>query len=83
MGDEWGRVSFRLDRELIEEYAADYLPNTKYVKISFQLSFYAYLFEQLTNHKCKIGINYLILNLPIEVSKVKCSVSNNVLKIPV
>ena len=23
MGDEWGRVSFRLDRELIEEYAAE------------------------------------------------------------
>ena len=24
MGDEWGRVSFRLDRELIEEYAATF-----------------------------------------------------------
>ena len=23
MGDEWGRVSFRLDRELIKEYAAE------------------------------------------------------------
>lgn len=31
----------------------DYLPNTKYTKISFQLSFYAHLFEELTGRKCK------------------------------
>lgn len=31
----------------------EHLPNTKYTKISFQLSFYAYLFEQLTGRKCE------------------------------
>ena len=40
MGDEWGRVSFRLDRELIEEYAAelwgmkiDYVDVARYQKL--------------------------------------------------
>jgi len=31
----------------------DYLQNSKYVKISFQCSYYAYLFEQLTGRKCE------------------------------
>lgn len=31
----------------------NYLPNTKYTKISFQLSFYAHHFEELTGRKCK------------------------------
>ena len=31
----------------------EHLPNTKYVKISFQLSYYAYLFEMLTGRKCE------------------------------
>lgn len=30
-----------------------HLPNTKYVKISFQLSFYAFLLEKLTGRKCE------------------------------
>lgn len=30
-----------------------HLPNTKYTKISFQLSFYAHLFEELTGRKCE------------------------------
>lgn len=30
-----------------------HLANTKYTKISFQLSFYAYLFEKLTGRKCE------------------------------
>jgi len=30
-----------------------HLPNNKYTKISFQLSFYAYLFEMLTGRKCE------------------------------
>ena len=38
----------------------DYLPNTKYVKISFQLSFYAHLFEELTGRKCKQLFIHLI-----------------------
>lgn len=31
----------------------DYLPNSKYVKISFQASYYALLFEELTGRKCQ------------------------------
>lgn len=31
----------------------EHLPNTKYTKISFQLSYYAFLFEQLTGRKCE------------------------------
>lgn len=31
----------------------DYLPNTKYTKISFQCSYYARLFEELTGRKCR------------------------------
>lgn len=31
----------------------DHLPNNKYTKISFQLSFYARLFEMLTGRKCE------------------------------
>lgn len=31
----------------------DYLPNTKYTKISFQLSYYAWHLEQLTGRKCR------------------------------
>lgn len=31
----------------------DYLPNSKYVKISFQASYYAKLFEDLTGRKCE------------------------------
>lgn len=38
----------------------DYLPNTKYVKISFQLSYYATLFEELTGRKCKDLFIHLI-----------------------
>src|SRR6478609_4633771 len=30
-----------------------HLPNTKYTKITFQLSYYAYLFEELTGRKCE------------------------------
>lgn len=31
----------------------DYLQNSKYVKISFQCSYYAHLFEELTGRKCE------------------------------
>lgn len=31
----------------------EHLPNTKYSKISFQLSFYSYLIEQLTGRRCE------------------------------
>ena len=31
----------------------DHLPNNKFTKISFQLSFYAHLFEELTGRKCE------------------------------
>lgn len=31
----------------------NHLPNTKFTKISFQLSFYAYLFEELTGRGCE------------------------------
>ena len=34
-------------------YPFDHLPNTKFTKISFQLSFYAHLFEELTGRKCQ------------------------------
>lgn len=34
-------------------YPFDYLPNTKYTKTNFQLSFYAWQFEQLTGRKCE------------------------------
>lgn len=34
-------------------YPFDHLPNTKYTRVSMQMSFYAYLFEQLTEHKCE------------------------------
>ena len=30
----------------------DHLPNTKFTKISLQLSYYSYLFEELTGRKC-------------------------------
>lgn len=33
-------------------YPFDHLPASKYTKISFQMSFYAYHFEMLTNRKC-------------------------------
>jgi len=38
----------------------DYLPNNKYTKISFQLSFYAHHFEELTGRKCKRLFIHLI-----------------------
>jgi len=38
----------------------DYLPDTKYTKISFQLSFYAHFFEKLTGRKCKQLFIHLI-----------------------
>lgn len=31
----------------------EHLPNTKYTKITFQLSYYAHLFEELTGRKCE------------------------------
>jgi hypothetical protein len=37
-----------------------HLPNTKYTKISFQLSYYAHLFEELTSRKCKQLFIHLI-----------------------
>lgn len=33
-------------------YPFDHLPATKFMRITFQLSFYAYLFEELTGRKC-------------------------------
>jgi hypothetical protein len=38
----------------------EHLPNTKYTKISFQLSYYAYHFELLTGKKCKQLFIHLI-----------------------
>ena len=40
MGDEWGRVSFRLDRELIEEYPAIFMYSTFLLIIFYPLSFF-------------------------------------------
>jgi len=56
-----GGMTYEAKGQRFLNYPLDYLPNTKYVKIGFQLSFYAYLFEQLTNHKCeKLFIDLVI-----------------------
>ena len=34
-------------------YPFNHLVNSKFTKIAFQMSFYAYLFEQLTEHRCE------------------------------
>lgn len=48
----------------------EHLPNTKYTKISFQLSFYSYLFEKLTGRKCE--------RLFIDLIVPKCNVEGKV-----
>lgn len=48
----------------------DYLPNSKYVKISFQASYYAHLFEGLTGRKCE----RLFVDMIIPIKDVACKV---------
>lgn len=48
----------------------DYLPNSKYVKISFQASYYAHLFEELTGRKCERLFVDMIIPIKNEAGKV-------------
>ena len=48
----------------------DYLPNSKYVKISFQASYYAHLFEGLTGRKCERLFVDMIVPIKNEAGKV-------------
>jgi len=51
-------------------YPFDYLPNTKYTKICFQLSFYAWHYEKLTGQKCERMFIDLIIPIKDSTGKV-------------
>lgn len=51
-------------------YPFDYLANTKYTKIAFQLSFYAWHYEKLTGQKCERMFIDLIIPIKDSAGKV-------------
>ncbi len=44
---------FKISGQAFLNAPFEHLPNTKFTKISFQLSYYAYLFELITGRKCE------------------------------